>query len=340
MKSVTIKSGICIILSLFLVSCKDGETSFASLAPQLEEPFQQEIASLVEEEVAISRGKSKKGESIKPEETVGQKDLEIVNVTLAIKEVQKPELKPVPRPVLTPVAEPVVKQKPVVRNNRKQVDILFYLTPSVASYNHHWVSFYKAVGKNGFLSQLKSKSWQVGISLFSEKEKSQLAAWEKLDLKFRQKTGSKYEYVRVLTSEYNIENADTILKNSLRNEQETHTQSSGYYDLTDDGDRNVQDILGGLTQLLSENTDGLFRKDSKKVHVFLFDNNYFPYYTSKEWGKFFRKHKNLKLHIISPRVSNVSNFEHALEKYSRQIDWTSLTDDPKNLPEELVDLIN
>lgn len=316
MKNTFIKIGVSVLLSFFLASCQEEISNFASIEDvsiEEEVDFQEEIASLVESEDAIARGKSKKGQSIKAEDTVGQRDLEVVHIKLVSKEE--------PRPV----------QKP-----RERIDILFYLAPSNGSNSGAiaWNVLAKSVKNQGFFRRLTDKDWQAGISLFREAkghftknrtfrkaEAVDLSPWE---------SSLRYE-TYVLNAQ--SKKSDTSLYSSLFYEDKN-------YDLSrSTKNQDPQDILGGLDTLLSGNSHGLFRSSSKAIHVFMLDNNHFPYYTQDEWKSFLRKHKRLKLHVISPRASNVSNFEYALEKYDDQVDWTSLTDDPENLSSQLIELL-
>ena len=342
---------------LFLISCGNQESKFTSL---VDEPVTNEIESLVSEEEKgeekIGRAKKKNGEKVDVTENVGKKDFEEkVPVTQDLEEEVSVTFDLEVNKAVEDLKEASPRKPATVRTASKEspkakADVLFYLTPAFAgnrSTSACWSGINKSAKKYGFLKNLKSVDWQVGISMFSE-EGAQLAEWERRSSKFTLREGDTTEPLDFNLFAKKVHGPTTILSKELHDTEVGHEvftnsflhefkKDAREYDLTSTGDLYVEDTISGLDQLLSENADGLFRKNAK-TYVFMIDNNYFPYYTTSEWKKFFKKHKNLELVVISPRTVKVANIHHVTKKFD-QVTWMPMCDDPSGLFPELAKIV-
>lgn len=283
------------IVSLMLVFAFLGcgvedETGFTSLdgASEFQESLETVVNEVNTEKEKIGRRKNKKGESVRIE--VGGKDLHPKKeVETAIFEVD-------------------------IFNNKQtaseKIDILFYAGGETKSCLQ---DFSNDIRKKGFLSHLDDFDWQVGVSLFAKNPRL-----ESLENHGR-KLVRRGQVIQVLKSDQiDVERAERLLLDTL---SDNPVREYAQYDPTRDPSFKqglpAEDFMESLDQILSDSR----KKPQGELYVIVFDYEHFPYYTQREWKKFYKKHPSLNLVLLSSRRVTVSNFSHVSDNPKFNFEW-------------------
>ena len=192
----------------------------------------------------------------------------------------------------------------------KKLDLLFYMHDRDAGCIQHIRAFSE---EKGFLKSLNHLDWQASFFYYSQDEAILLP------LEFSNGkshnihpdfVGFKEDYV-LSKGEYSAELTEQLFNTTLQSVYPDDEQSSeSIMDLNSNW--YVANPLSGLDVILSAKAKGSVRSDSHVVAlVFGYD---FPYYSTVEWKKFFKKHKNVSVIAMSGRSANVSNFLHIWKK--------------------------
>ena len=280
-----------------------------------------DIQEIVSEAVRDSEKKigNKKRMQVNIEETVGGKDLGRADTTRrGRREGRRGERQAhvtnieITNVVVKSDKKKEKKRKPNnVKKTKPKLDLLFYMNTR----DSKCVSKFEAAGKKGFLQHFVKWDWQLSFSYYTEE--SNLLA-----LEYHNGTPHNvgkffdpaHDYV-LSAGEYPQDKMDRLFYTTLQLtgplQQDSDSENKGRH-YTPDFNKYVSNPLEGLDRILTDKPEGFARSGSYVV-ILLFGNQ-FPYYSSKDWKKFFNKHKRVKIISVSSRTANISNFLHVLEK--------------------------
>lgn len=198
---------------------------------------------------------------------------------------------------------------------KSKVDLVFYMQTRDSSCVNNLRSFSE---EKGFLSRLKGLDWQVSLSYYFQNESALLP----LEIRnghphnIGKLFSPKRDYA-LSRGEYSLEETNRLFHNTLKVVSPSYNDRGDYIseETTSNSNGNVEDPLVGLDYILSKKPEDTIRSGSDVI-VLLFGYD-FPYYSSKIWKAFFKKHTNVNIIVTSSRLANVSNFLHILEKNDR-----------------------
>ncbi len=310
---------ISFIMIFVFIGCEEpGDTQFASLsgASDFQESLSDVVNSEEKSEEKIGRRKNKKGKKVEIE--VGGKDLQ-------------PEK---PSKVVLEVA--VYKEETAAKAevaSKEKADILFYVGGET---NSCLQGLAKEVEKKGFLSHLDALDWKVAVSLFPKNPgfttlenngRKMTKNTSKLKRKFLLPVGKiSWEDVSVIErSKMKVKKGEKLFLDTIQTEELDHGRNpQPRYDATEVYAYNLRnelpvvDFMDGLDGLLSNKK---FLREDSKVHVVVIDYEHFPYYTDREWKKFYKKYPNLNIILVSSRRVSVSNFSYLSKSKKLNFEW-------------------
>ena len=340
---------VTVSVLFFLTACGNPE-NYASIPDehieQQASTAKRDIQSIVDKAIETSEKKvgNKKRNQMNVKDTVGEKDLgkdpsfttnvEITNVVIeggsepvktAKQKKPKAKVKRKKAKVATESCEEPCKKKA-----EPKLDILVYMNrrDSACAYN-----FRQLAKRDGFLEHFSfSWDWQLSFSYYTEK--TNLMPLELYNGKFYSEGGlfsPVYDYV-LSEKEYPVDKRDRLFLTTLEMTKYSPRGENNNQTYTPDSKKYVNNPLAGLDHILTDRPEGFARAGSRVV-VLLFGDQ-FPYYSSKDWKKFFGKHQNVNIVSVSSRSANISNFLHVLEQHDQ---FDAL---PKCSPAGFIDKVN
>ena len=349
---------------LFVVSACDSSDQFASIsdsaiegqqASQIPE-YQEKLRSIVKSDVKLKIG-GKKRKNINVAETVGKKNLSkqkkhsiVTNIITDGKKekVSKKEetkkrtvsKKKVSRTYIElKISHQTKRASKRASKPEKKLDLLFYMNDRDSGCVQHIRAFSE---EKGFLKFLNHLDWQVSFSYYTQGD---VVAMLPLEWNNGQAFNAsddpwKFKPDYVLSKrEYSQKQADHLFNTTLQAFHPPETGEEGLPASSIGLNVNpklywaVLNPLSGLDRILSKKTKGAVRSNSHVVVlVFGYD---FAYYSSVEWKRFFKKHKNVSVIAMSGRSANVSNFLHVLERKEFDFEFLAACDNISS-PKQLV----
>lgn len=245
-----------------------------------------------------------------------------VSVEVSEEPAPEPTPEPEPAPESEPAPEPEPRPEPVKRVEvevqldespaLKKVDLLFYLEDLEGECSER---LSKYAFDNGFLSHIHSVDWRVAFSYYFDNGEVNLipiqykngSAFNQHRSLWRHKSAYQMSYRDVPSSRL----IDRFFAETLRSaEPRSDDKNPANPYKVPSPHLHVYNPLQGLDQLLSEKPKGVIREDSHVIVVLFGDE--FPYYKSRDWTHFLRKHPNVDIVTVAPRSANVSNLVHIL----------------------------